>query len=807
MRKQTLTHSLIAVLCAIIVSLAACGKPTATVTPTPVPSRTASPSRTLTAAPSATPTHTSTPVPMPTHTATPVPAPVLPTVTPTCTISPQKMLGILPSTPSTDSVIYARQDGAVVLHTLVDAQERVLLESGTYDVTGDNFLIAIGFPTRLSPNGQWLLVPTPERGTWLVSMDGQTRRQFSGQKSFTWAPDSRRIVFQVEGAIYVQDVVTGTEPELIAQIPGDKLFYPTWSPGGDSAEFVAAFSCEDSVCTAWLIDVSTRYVRELGQFVALPMMAVPDMIGWTADGAAVLIQTRQGTLAFPIQGGGPRPLASAWQNRRGTLSPGGVLEAWTEITSDSDFPSRLMVARAGTEQQVTYNLAFEQIEKLNWTNDGQRLLIQDYVGWQRLWAVDPAIGEPTLIANHILLLGTPDQLRQLSTEVSTLVVPLPRTSDPSNWPAYGVPGWSACLHLPPAWRVESRSNSRTGEIWQITAANFEFAEQEGIAALTEDHIEVSFVYNKRPSNGQELPLDRVKEMERRYAAVESSTLGGYPAIRIRPLVSPVSEELRVQLDGGQLWITYKPLSSTHQAVLDQILKHIDFDLDRPCSTPSGLVVEAYALKGPPQVEPLNFVPVQGSAQEILQKRQAEREKRVSRIWKTSSEMSVAFGEGQLTATLTYTDTNEGQFLAVQVTYDGDTIYTVPLGPASPFDSLQELWVHDGHWYLEVADWQGRGQVIRDGESLNERDGCEETFGFQLLHGRPFWFYQREGWIGVSFDGQETLLGYDHVPHNQCCSGAEANPIRAENIVAFFARRDGTWYYVELGVHRTLKTPY
>jgi hypothetical protein len=58
-------------------------------------------------------------------------------------------------------------------------------------------------------------------------------------------------------------------------------------------------------------------------------------------------------------------------------------------------------------------------------------------------------------------------------------------------------------------------------------------------------------------------------------------LGGRQAIRIRPLVSPVREEMRVPLDEGQLWITYQPLSSTQQAVLEQILASAD--LDRPCA--------------------------------------------------------------------------------------------------------------------------------------------------------------------------------------------------------------------------------
>jgi len=701
--------------------------------------------------------------------------------------------------------VYARQDGAVVLHTLADAQECVLLDPGTYDIAGDNFLISILFPARLSPDGQWLLVPTPERGTWLISMDGQAAPvKFHGRLSFTWAPDSRRIAFQRQGAIYVQDVVAGTEPELMALVPEDELFFPTWSPGGDSAESVAAYSCEDGVCTVWLIDAPTGHGRKLGQFAPLPMMAAPDMILWTADGNAVLIQTRQGTIAFPVQGDGPQPLAGVRHDRRGAPSPDGLLEAWTEAAPDSNFPVRLVVARVGTEWQITYPLVSEQIQGLVWTNDGRRLLIEDYDARERLWAVDPAVGEPVLVADYVLHLGTPDQLRQRSTGVSAEPVAplrtLPDADDPTTWPTYGVSDWPVCLRLPPTWRIETRSNSHTGVIWQVTAANFEFTEQEGTAALTEDHLEASFEYHKRPSNGQELLLDRVKEMEHGYATVEPTTLGRYPAIRIRPLISPVSEELRVQLDGGQLWITYKPLSSTHRAVLDQILAQIDFDPEQPCSMPSGLVIEAYALKGSPQVEPLTFEPVQGTAQEILQKRQAEREKRVKRVRKTSGEMSVAFGEGQLVATEVYTNTDEGQVGAVQVTYDGDVSYTVPLGLASPVDKLRGLWVYDGHWYLEVADWEGQGQVIQDGDLLNERYGYEETFGFQLLHDKPFYFYWREGQVGVSFDGQRTLLDYEHVRHNECCSMAEANPVQAENMVAFFALRDGMWYYVEMGVY-------
>ena len=546
-----------------------------------------SPTPTHTSTPRLAPTHTSAPSPTPTHTATPGSTPVPPTATPTCTVSPQKVLGISPSPPSTDTVVYARQDGAVVLHTLANAGEQVLLDPGTYDTTGDNFLIAIGFPARLSPDGQWLLVPTPERGTWLISMaGGATPRKLDGRLSFTWSPDSRRIAFQRQGAIYIQDVVAGTDPVLVFQSSEAELYYPTWSPSGDSPGSIAAYSCMSDICAVWLVDVASGNARELGHIAPLPMMTTPDMIQWTADGAAVLVQGWQGTLAFPVQGGGPQPLAGVWYDRHGTPSPDGLLEAWTEAAPEADFSTRLVVARVGTEHRFAYNLTFEQIQRLAWTNDGRRLLIEDYAGRERLWAVDPAVGEPVLFADHILYFGTLDQLRQRSIGGGTPVVPLralPYADDPLTWRSHSVSGWPVCLRFPPAWRVKTRSNSRTRVIWQVMTANFEFTEQAGIVALTEDHIEVSFEYHARPSDGRELALDRVKEMQRGYAAVESTTLGSYPAIRIRPLISPVSEELRVQLDGGQLWITYKPLSPTQQAVLDQILAQLD--LEQSCPIP------------------------------------------------------------------------------------------------------------------------------------------------------------------------------------------------------------------------------
>jgi len=44
-----------------------------------------------------------------------------------------------------------------------------------------------------------------------------------------------------------------------------------------------------------------------------------------------------------------------------------------------------------------------------------------------------------------------------------------------------------------------------------------------------------------------------------------------------------------------------------------------------------------------------------------------------------------------------------------------------------------------------------------------------------------------------------MLGFDEVAHHYCCGFGVYNPVHYENMVAFFASREGKRYYVEAGV--------
>ena len=114
------------------------------------------------------------------------------------------------------------------------------------------------------------------------------------------------------------------------------------------------------------------------------------------------------------------------------------------------------------------------------------------------------------------------------------------------------------------------------------------------------------------------------------------------------------------------------------------------------------------------------------------------------------------------------------------------------------------WSYNGHWALVMLDGkpdahgndlQG-ARVILDGQDLNTMNGYEQSFQFAVLGERPFFFYQRDGRIGISFDGREMAENYDEIPHYNCCSSAQLNPRVSMNMIWFLARRGRDWYYVE-----------
>jgi hypothetical protein len=235
----------------------------------------------------------------------------------------------------------------------------------------------------------------------------------------------------------------------------------------------------------------------------------------------------------------------------------------------------------------------------------------------------------------------------------------------------------------------------------------------------------------------------------------------------------------------------------------------------PTSTPAPAVppelsVAEYPLTQPPEAEStvLNFASsVQGDPRTLHAAERAEHFPDTSCTVGDISGFCVALGSDQLFASENWTDPSAGY---VVVTRNDQEVYKVPVGSASPVTALRGLRAYDDHWAVETAvvnnEQSGNevtsfatGLVAVDGSSLSEQLGYEETFGFQTLGGEPFYFFRREGKIDASYAGVDIPLGFDEIPHYNCCSASSLNPTIYPSLVTYFGRKGDTWYYAEIGV--------
>jgi hypothetical protein len=86
-------------------------------------------------------------------------------------------------------------------------------------------------------------------------------------------------------------------------------------------------------------------------------------------------------------------------------------------------------------------------------------------------------------------------------------------------------------------------------------------------------------------------------------------------------------------------------------------------------------------------------------------------------------------------------------------------------------------------------------------TMGQALGYESVFGFTLLNGQPFYFFQQDDAIDLSYAGQTLPYTYKTVIHNACCEAAMFNVGANDDMVWFHALRGGMWYYVEMGVYQ------
>lgn len=239
-------------------------------------------------------------------------------------------------------------------------------------------------------------------------------------------------------------------------------------------------------------------------------------------------------------------------------------------------------------------------------------------------------------------------------------------------------------------------------------------------------------------------------------------------------------------------------------------------LTAPISNNFGLVIEENEIRGSIDLDPLNFQPVRGSQQEVMG--QHTQTKKPHYIFETNYEKNNfvmhAIARGREFKAIRVERNESGKNQLEVLLEQADTIIFSKKVGIMPFEPLRGLWVdNSGNWVIELVSavktvgekevqTNPTGQLYQNGELLNQKYGYQEIFGYQLLNSKPFYFYQKDGRIHLSYDNQDLPLIYDEIPHYRCCSGTALNPVAAPNWVGFFGRKNDIWYYTEIGKYGT-----
>jgi hypothetical protein len=130
-------------------------------------------------------------------------------------------------------------------------------------------------------------------------------------------------------------------------------------------------------------------------------------------------------------------------------------------------------------------------------------------------------------------------------------------------------------------------------------------------------------------------------------------------------------------------------------------------------------------------------------------------------------------------------------ITYQVELDGRAVYTGTALSYGAYMPLRSFTTWDEHWVLEVDD-----HLIMDGQDIGQALGYDAAFGFARIGAQPFYFFEQDGLVRISYGDQVLPNTYETVFHNQCCEASIHNVEAGPDAVWFHALRDGTWYFVE-----------
>ena len=140
-------------------------------------------------------------------------------------------------------------------------------------------------------------------------------------------------------------------------------------------------------------------------------------------------------------------------------------------------------------------------------------------------------------------------------------------------------------------------------------------------------------------------------------------------------------------------------------------------------------------------------------------------------------------------------------LKIVVRQDSAVIYTgmTKWKLCTTTSSICGLSSYGHNWVLSCPD-----TVIVNGSSLRSQLHCDAVNLYAVIHGAPFCLLTRDGKVRMFFGASGQPYTYDYIQQGGECGESYSSPGGNDNMVWFYARRDGWWYYVEAGVYNRTK---
>jgi len=110
---------------------------------------------------------------------------------------------------------------------------------------------------------------------------------------------------------------------------------------------------------------------------------------------------------------------------------------------------------------------------------------------------------------------------------------------------------------------------------------------------------------------------------------------------------------------------------------------------------------------------------------------------------------------------------------------------------------KNLTVKNSDWIFECEE-----NVFVNGINIGKEKGYSKTFDYSYIDDKPFYFYEKDSLIHISYDDKSLPYRYKNVLHYLCCEPGMLNPTSYNNMVWFYAQKENeNWYYVEMGRYK------